>query len=127
MDSPSVLIARWEAGVFERRSAVRYRPAQQILCRVRIVLGESKWLAPLADISTGGLSFISTHPLPRSTPLLVEVSVPPPGSARVLLACVRHASRRPSNDYVIGGSFPSALSPEQLHALLRADPVGGTP
>ena len=105
----------------ERRASVRYT-CRGISCSVRILTApEPAWLQ-IRTLSEQGIGFVQNRPLRPGTEMPVEVINSAGTFSRTLAIKVRHASRRPQGDYLIGAEFVEFLSHQDLCTLLGWSP-----
>lgn len=107
----------------ERRQSVRYRCVVPVVCQSVNCSSPVADTFPCHDLSLGGLAL---HVLCRLDPgTLLTVRLPGRGRhappTRLLL--VRHAQPRAEGDWLVGGTFYTDLTDDDLDVLRRHQPI----
>jgi hypothetical protein len=77
------------------------------------------WPATVRDISAGGVSLVVPRRFEPGAGLVIEIPAGDSTPADSLLARVVNATRLPQGQWLLGCSFPSELSDDELRRLLR--------
>jgi hypothetical protein len=102
----------------ERRVAIRYTLCRDGTCRPALANGTRGIPAWWADISTDGIGLIVEEPFEPRTMLVVELDGEAGSALRLRLARVRYVTNWGPRRWWLGCTLSSALTPEELQALL---------
>src|SRR5262249_19769349 len=96
----------------ERRQAARRQPAVGTVFRHDGATPGLVW-----NISTGGLSLLVSDPPERGATIRGSLATAD-GQTQAVAFVVTHLSQLRTGDYVIGGPFDRALSPEEMRPFV---------
>jgi hypothetical protein len=96
----------------ERRLAARRQPAMGTVFRHDGSVPGLVW-----NISTGGLSLLVADPPERGTTVRGTLATAE-GRTQPVAFVVTHVSQLRTGDYIIGGPFDQALSPDEIHPFV---------
>jgi WD40 repeat protein len=103
----------------ERRGLLRYPFVVPATARPVTAALTQSWTGTTHDISAGGLRVAARSPIYAGTLLTVKLQAAAEGGARTLMARVMHASAVAAGSWDLGCMFPTRLSPDELHLLLK--------
>jgi hypothetical protein len=104
------------------RGAQRHCCLVQTTCQPPSAWSRNPWPATIRDISTGGLKLLLNRRFERGSGLAIELPTED-GSTTTVLARVAHVHAAPEGGWVLGCTFISELSDEEVRAVLNLDPV----
>src|SRR5262245_26115781 len=105
----------------ERRKQLRYPYAQSLICHVPSAAGEVSTQVLAANISPVGIALRLLQPQPKIGDLLrLELTNPQTRLVHPVTIRVVHLFERQHGDWLVGGVFTTALSVEEIDALLPA-------
>jgi PilZ domain len=109
--------------ITERRVWVRIPSGQEVSCQPVAATttdeSETAWLGKVRNVSPGGIGLTMNRRFEPGTTLIVELSAKPKGVLRPVPVRVIHATAEKKGRWLIGCTFASPLSPEQLQAFLQ--------
>jgi hypothetical protein len=105
-----------ECRVWERHPCDLQTSCQPIAARAD---GDYLWPATVRDISAGGVGLVVARRFEPGAGLVIEIPATDTTPADSLLARVMHATALPHGLWLLGCSFPSQLSDDELRGLLR--------
>ena len=79
---------------------------------------ETGWFGKLRDLSVGGAALLLTRPFEQGSLLIMELSDPASGAPRAFFVRVVYAKMERKRHWLVGCEFVSALSEEELRALV---------
>lgn len=101
----------------ERRAWIRF-PSDQTMTASTTDTGVTGWLGRVRDISLGGIALMLRRRFERGTSLILELATNA-GELRRLSVQVVHATWEMDGRWVIGCTFTSPLSEEELQTFVR--------
>lgn len=104
----------------ERRSSRRHT---NLATHHRLVaaVGDDFVLAKIRNISPEGISLILSRPVEAGTVLSVDlIDTKTNRFSRTLQVSVLYSVEHPTGDWILGGTFTSRLTSEELQTFLRA-------
>jgi hypothetical protein len=104
-----------ECRVFERHSCGLATSCQPVAARGDRDLA---WPAEIRDVSAGGVGLVLGRRFERGAGLAIEIPESPTAPADTLLARVIHTTALPEGEWLLGCSFISELSQDELQRLL---------
>jgi PilZ domain len=102
----------------ERRASTRYPCNLATSCRLAAAIKGQEHSARVRNISAGGVSLVISHGFSSDDILAVELRSMPRNFARQLKVRVIYCIEHPSGDYIVGGSFISPLTEDEVTAFL---------
>jgi hypothetical protein len=106
----------------EARSAERFPCALETTCQPPSAWGQDPWPATIRNISTGGLSLSMHRRFERGSGLAIELPADD-GTTSTVLAKVVFVRPDPEGGWLLGCSFISELSEEEVRSVLQWDQV----
>lgn len=103
----------------ERRGLLRYPFVVPATARPLTAALTHSWPGTTYDLSAGGLRIAANSPVNAGTLLTVKLQADAAAGVRTLMARVMHASAAAAGGWDLGCMFPTRLSPDELHALLK--------
>jgi hypothetical protein len=100
----------------ERRMSARYPCSLSISCQPTAAAGKVLAARSL-DVSFEGLGLVLPQPLEPGTLVEVEMRNAAGNFARIRLLLVVHTRPNPEGGWLLGGTFYTELTSEELHAL----------
>ena len=107
-----------DAPVIHRQASVRYAPSVKATCLVVAMAKETFGPAKILDISATGVSLLLNQPFETGTLLAIELSNSDGSFTRLQLVRVVHCQELGTSNHVVGGSFGSALTGDDIQSLL---------
>jgi hypothetical protein len=107
----------------ERRAFVRHSTAMEAFCEP--IAGEIAaepemgWAAKVLNISAGGVALVLQRRFEPGTPLVIELSSNAETQGRTLFASVVHVRSQPRGKWLVGCTFTSPLSDDELETILK--------
>lgn len=102
----------------DQRMAVRYDVNPNVTCPYVLPIVQDLGQARIKDVSTEGVGFWMSQKLEPGTLVAVGLSNPTLNFLRTVVIQVVHATRHQGGGWVIGGTFLTPLSYEELRSLL---------
>ncbi len=106
----------------DNRCAERHRCEVQTTCQPPSAWSRDPWPATICNISTGGVSLRLGRRFEQGSGLAIELPGED-GSTSTVLARVAHVSAAGEGSWLLGCTFISELSDEEVRAVLNLDPV----
>src|SRR5436190_6506298 len=104
----------------DRRANQRSPCNLETSCRLLASVDDDFWTTRVRNISPGGISLIVHRPIDAGKILAVELlDRTTQRFSATLQVRVVYAIEHPSGDWIIGGSFTSRLSDDELKTLLK--------
>lgn len=110
------------ASHLEQRAATRHPCAVPTTCQPPSAWCKDPWQATIRDISTGGISLSLKRRFERNTGLAIELPTADGDTTTVLVKIV-HIEPHPTDGWLLGCTFISELSEEEVEQVLKLDPV----
>jgi hypothetical protein len=107
-----------QAPVVERRAWVRRLCSLETSGRSPAQMREIHWFGTVIDLSPGGMRLLLNRRFEIGTVLEIEIPLARL-SVDTLAARVIHINQRETGEWLVGCVFESALSPQDLKALLN--------
>jgi hypothetical protein len=107
--------------LIERRAWVRYDSNLEVSCHATGAMQDAGWPGKIRNISAGGVALVLRHRFKPGTPLVVElVGLPEEAPSRLQVRVVhaRAALSEGHSCWILGCSFPTPLSEDELRILL---------
>jgi hypothetical protein len=104
------------------REVQRHPCEVQTTCQPPSAWCKDPWPATIRDISTGGLSLSLNRRFEPGSGLAIELPTDD-GTTNTVLARVAHAKAEAEGGWLLGCTFISELSDEEVRAVLNLDPV----
>jgi hypothetical protein len=109
----------------ERRASVR-QTCLETSKRLVAAIGDDFCLTKIRNISPDGISLVLSRPLEQGTVLSVDlIDTRTNRFSRTLEVRVCYCVEHPSGEWIIGGSFASLLTAEEMEYFLRPEPLPG--
>jgi hypothetical protein len=116
-ERPAPLPADDPQGI-ERRASTRYPCNLATSCRLAVAVKDEAHPARVRNISAGGVSLVLGHEFLSGDILAVELKSMPRNFVRHLKVRVIYCIEHPSGDFIVGGSFTSPLTDDEVTAFL---------
>jgi PilZ domain len=100
----------------DRRLVLRFRSQKDVTCLM--VATNERVPGRLRDVSINGVGIIINRRLARGAALMIETKAPDNSSALSLSARVVHSTMVSQGVWLVGCTFTSSLSEQELPALL---------
>ncbi len=101
----------------DRRAAERFPVNQDTRCTFAAPVGADLGPARIQNVSTDGIGLLLTQRAEVGTQLAISVTTGNKGFARTLLIQVVHVTQQ-SGGYLVGGTFVTPLTYEELRSLV---------
>lgn len=109
----------------DRRSSVR-QTCLETSKRLVAAIGDDFCLTKIRNISPDGISLVLGRPLEPGTVLAVDlIDTRTNRFSRTLDVRVCYCVEHPSGEWIVGGSFASLLTAEEMEYFLRPEPLPG--
>lgn len=102
----------------DRRAAERFPVNQDTRCTFAAPLGTELGPTRVQNVSTDGIGLLVTQRVEVGTQLAICVTTGNKGFSRTLLIQVAHVTQQAGGSYLVGGSFTTPLTYEELTALV---------
>jgi hypothetical protein len=102
----------------ERRASTRYPCNLATSCRLAASVKQEPRSARVRNISAGGISLVLSHEFASGDIIAVELRSMTRSFVREFKLRVIYCIEHPSGDYILGGSFTSPLTDEEVTAFL---------
>jgi hypothetical protein len=103
----------------ERRASTRYPCNLATSCRLAAAVKDQQgYPARVRNVSAGGVSLVLAHEFSSNDIIVVELRSMTRNFVRELKVRVIYCIEHPSGDYILGGSFTSPLTDDEVTAFL---------
>jgi hypothetical protein len=110
-------------GELERRVWIRYPCEIKSSCRPLLSDGEIVWAGKASNISCGGIALAAERRFERNTLLTLEMKHPGEGRSWSTIVRVVRVTPNPVGGWLLGCSFASTISDEEMQELLTSVPA----
>lgn len=109
-----------DSPVVHRQGSIRYAPNVKATAEIQGVVRIMKEAAKILDISVTGVSLLVERRYENGALVAVELANPDEGITLLQLIRVVHVKELTPTNFVLGGSFTSKLSGEEVQAFLAS-------